>query len=377
MLHLPHLHHKDSGLDWSACCDAWGARSVQSAAGEWSEGPLEKAWDETRSRRFELLALTGAADDAEHAPPAVEGFSFAEMCWALGTHHHRGKAGHGHAPLLDAAGCTLPQLKADHGHAHFIAGGSDGRTPHAVKQAVLVVGGQVEDEFLKSANIYDVAAKAWLPLPCMAHARGGAEVVVVAEGKVVVLGGANRKEGTRLSSCESYDMVEGKWSEVAPMLSERSHFGAATLGGGADDGWSSWPTSIVVAGDGGSSDGAAAERYDIASGVWSALPPMGAERWYSSGAALADGRFVMAGGSNGWGSVTSTAEALDVRSGSWSAIAPMATKRRFFSLEALPGVNQLVASGGSGEGSDSKHLTLRGVELYEARMDRWLPVHQQ
>ena len=87
----------------------------------------------------------------------------------------------------------------------------------------------------------------------------------------------------------------------------------------------------VFGGFDGSSNLDTAEAYDLSTGTWSAITPMGTSRLDSAAAAFGDSKIYVMGGRQQQTSGLSylaTAEAYDLSTDTWSAIASMGTGRQ-------------------------------------------------
>ena len=239
---------------------------------------------------------------------------------------------------------------------------------------------------------YDPAIDTWktgIPLPVgLSH-----EMAVTYRGEIVVLGGWEAQGGnlTAVSSKKVYAQRGGGWVELPPMLSSHVAGGAVVVGdqiivsGGQADGklnpttevfdgtaWkrvSDLPTprehlgmatdgkfAYVVGGRDLSSDknSSALERYDPKTDSWAALAAMPAPRG-GVGAAVADGRLVVAGGEEPT-SVDNSVFAYDIASNTWSDLPPMPTGRHGLAVAAVD--KTIFAIGGATQAS---HTASTGV----------------
>ena len=125
-------------------------------------------------------------------------------------------------------------------------------------------------------------------------------------GTVLVAGGFSSGEPWYLRSAELYDPVRGRWRRVTPMTAPREHATATLLGNGR----------VLIAGGGNpfGTAGLSAELYDPASGRWTPTGRM-ADYWGPEAVLLQDGRVLRAGGGEA-GGVYSPA------TGTWTATGP-------------------------------------------------------
>jgi endoglucanase len=252
---------------------------------------------------------------------------------------------------------------------------SDGR--------VLVAGGQDgSGSATASAEIYNPTTNAWSAAAPMGSARVYAAAAPLPGDRVLVAGGD--VGGATSASTEIYDGATDTWSAAAPMAFARDGAVAAALPDGTvwvDGGSTSWASEIYnpatdawsTAGSVETRTGAAAAFLGgevLVAGGFDSANPLGLTPWtldsttggqtYStgaylpvlyqaSGALLADGRMLLAGGSVNEATPLASASAyiFDLRSSAWGQVAPMATARYGASAAALPD-GRIVVAGGEG-----------------------------
>lgn len=106
-----------------------------------------------------------------------------------------------------------------------------------------------------------------------------------------------------------------------------------------------------------------AELYDPATGKWAATGPLGVGRGYAIGTRLADGKVLVAGGSDGSGPET---EVYDPVTGVWTRSGDMIEGRgQGFGITLADG--RVLAAGGGNDGGKSS------AELYDPATGRWSP----
>jgi hypothetical protein len=180
------------------------------------------------------------------------------------------------------------------------------------------VGGQLDAAVLfgnplSSTELYDPVTKAWSPGAPMAIGRVGHAMVVLADGRVLVVGGTRDPAGAEL-----YDPFRDSWVAVGSVLPPRIAPAVGLLGDGgvlvagglmekydlatvASTGY----TPILLA---------TADVFDPARAMWTAAPPMREARWLASGTALLDGRVLVCGGGSPMAAGSHAVEAYPVRS---------------------------------------------------------------
>ena len=107
---------------------------------------------------------------------------------------------------------------------------------------VLIVGGMTADyEALQSAEIYEPTSGTWTPTGSMSQARALHTATGLPDGRVLVAGGLREREsdefgvyvsGPPLASAEVYDPSTGTWSPVESMSEKRAYHVAVLLADG-------------------------------------------------------------------------------------------------------------------------------------------------
>lgn len=234
---------------------------------------------------------------------------------------------------------------------HVAAALPDGRA--------LVAGGELLLP-LATAEIYDPAANAWRLAAPMANARSGATATLLGNGVLLVAGGFDFRTGY-LASAELYDPVANSWRSAGPMGTPRGHHTATLLPSG----------QVLVVGS--NSSGAfpytnpaarSAELFDPVSGTWRSAGSPSVGRSTHSATLLADGRVLVAGGSNAAFSITASAELFDPAANAWSSAGSMRTARSWHTATRLPSGKVLVTGGSDGDVG-------RTTELYDPTTNSW------
>lgn len=175
---------------------------------------------------------------------------------------------------------------------------------------VLVAGGGI-DPALASAELYDPDAGTWAATGSMQVARLRHQATLLDDGRVLVTGGTDSViDGGRVSdSAELYDPVTGVWEQTQNMSTPRVHHTATLLADGK---------VLVVGGmDGTGNWLASAEMFDPQTEAWTAVAGMATPRWYHSATLVPGGRVLVAGGINGADTPLASVELFDPATRSW------------------------------------------------------------
>jgi N-acetylneuraminic acid mutarotase len=239
-----------------------------------------------------------------------------------------------------------PGLHAARSH-HTATRLADGR--------VVVIGGATnthgyQSDFgdaLGTVEIFDPKTNAWTDAASVKERRFLHTASVLGSGHLVVLGGSDETE-RELPVVESFDPTTGAWT-TSPSLAESRVFHATAQ---LDDG------SIFV-----TTGKLANKRFlgtseilDPSGGAWSAAPDLKTSRTAAALAKLASGRLLLAGGLHGslaGFEALDEAHIYDPTTRTWSAISAMKSKRRYHSSTTLQDGRVLLCGG---VGSDDEPL---------------------
>ncbi|HEX7543244.1 MAG TPA: kelch repeat-containing protein [Candidatus Limnocylindrales bacterium] len=212
---------------------------------------------------------------------------------------------------------------------------------------VLIVGGlddTLDQNALASAELYDPTTGKFVPTASMAHARSGHTATLLADGRVLVVGGSGDQDSP--ATAEAYDPKTGQFSSAGSLARARSGQTATLLPGGR---------VLLVGGIGTGSvsdaTSTSAELYDPKTGRFTATGSMATRRWSGHSATLlADGRvFVLGGNTSSIQEVpTASVELYDPGTGKFGAMSSMASARDTQTATLLADGRVLVAGGASG-----------------------------
>ncbi|AZM49244.1 Kelch-like protein 17 [Streptomyces sp. WAC 06738] len=284
------------------------------------------------------------------------------------------QAGVASAEVYDPAtrGWTATGAMHEDRFAHSATVLTDGR--------VLVTGGvaprsALSQKALDSAEVYDPATGEWTPTAePMNDARGGHPAVLLRNGTVLLAGGMvpiGRGLYAGQSFCEVYDPAAGTWTPTGDLGSVRKSHQATLLrdgtvlvtGGdspGLQDDWTYNPYSQWTA-----------ERYDPATGAWSAAEGMSTGRSHHRAVLLRSGRLLVIGGTDDstFDVGYQNAEVYDPQARTWTPTGGMVEGRWAFAAAELADGRVLVAGGLVRSGAavpDNADVVTGSTEIFTA-----------
>jgi hypothetical protein len=248
-------------------------------------------------------------------------------------------------------------------NAGSLASGAEMLAPRSGHSATLLPDGRVliaggmrrNQDFYRSAELFDPASGKFQPTGEMLVARVGHAAVLLPSGKVLIAGGWVGHSVT--DDAELYDPATGKFTTIAHMITKRGRPEGTLLRDG----------NVLITGGGAESDGpgstiASAEIFDAATLKFRPSGSMHQARIAHSATLLADGRVLVAGGRGA--EVNDGAEIYDPKSGTFSETGRMTAARYKHTAGLLPDGRVLLAGG-----SDERdwHGTLSSAEIYDPR----------
>lgn len=151
---------------------------------------------------------------------------------------------------------------------------------------VVVVGGrlQTNSSGLESAELYDPMTGVWSSAGVLNKARHRHTATLLPNGNILVAGGFDSSEQSSLTSSELYDPASGKWSDTGSLNIARANHTATLLANG----------KVLI--EGGSDEGAqiSAELYDPNTGTWSSTSNLNKPISDHTATLLADGQVLLA-----------------------------------------------------------------------------------
>ena len=219
---------------------------------------------------------------------------------------------------------------------------------------VLIVGGWVGHGCTDSAELYDPSTGKFVVTAKMASRRGQPTATLLSNGEVLIAGGADRETPGGIASAEIFHADTLRFEPVESMHFPRISHTATLLNDGR----------VLIAGGRGESVTATAELYDPQTKTFLQTGSMLTVRYKHTAGLLPDGKVLIAGGSDDrdWQGLTNRAEIYDPHTEKFVATSPLNDKRFKLPEESvqLPTGRILVAGG-------SKH-----VEIYDGSAKRFL-----
>jgi hypothetical protein len=223
---------------------------------------------------------------------------------------------------------------------------------------VLIAGGMRRNQdFYRSAELYDPSTGKFQPTGEMNVARVGHIAVLLKTGKVLIAGGWVGQGGTDLA--ELYDPATGKFTLTANKMTVRRGRPSATL---LPDG------DVLIAGgeERNNESLASAEIFHVTTLSFQKTSSMRHARVSHTATLLNDGRVLIAGGYAG--SVSASAELYDPKAGAFAETGALATARCKHTAGLLPDGRVLVAGGSDSRGWNGN---LSSAEIYDPRSGKF------
>lgn len=218
---------------------------------------------------------------------------------------------------------------------------------------VLIAGGWVGPGGTDSAELYDSATGSFTMIAKMTMPRGRPSATLLADGDVLIAGGEIR-DNEPVATAEIFHAKTLSFQPVSSMHHARIAHTAILLNDGR----------VLIAG--GYSDNviSSAELYDPAKDTFTETGSLGTARSKHTAGLLPDGKVLIAGGSDsrGWNGNLNSAEIYDPASGKFTPASPMNDSRFKLPDEAvqLPSGKLLIAGGSE------------DVEVYDPAIGKFL-----
>lgn len=233
----------------------------------------------------------------------------------------------------------------------------------AVNGRVYAVGGlrtlnNVSAQFPNDVEVYDPSTNTWAvdgPFASQRSAFGAATV-----GSAVYAIGGETLAGGTLNTVEAYDTSVHVWTAKRSMPTSRSRLGVATINN----------LVFVVGGMLPNQLGTGAlEAYDPSSDVWTSRAPMPTPRMASAVAVVNNILYVIGGIAAPGDASLNTVEAYDPATNTWTTRAPMPTTRHFIAAGVVN--NVIYVFGGVHFTGPQGPDLLALVEAYDPIANRW------
>jgi Galactose oxidase, central domain len=209
-------------------------------------------------------------------------------------------------PQLGSVSPAAPMLNPRSGHSATLL--PDGR--------ILIVGGMRRNQnFYKSAELYDPATDKFTVIARMTTRRGRPSATFLDSGDVLIAGGADHDTPGGVASAEIFHAATLTFEPVGSLHYAGICHTATVLNDGR----------ILIAGGRGESVTATAELYDPQSRQFVQTGSMLTARYKHTAGLLPDGRVLIAGGADDrdWRGTMSSAETYDAHIGKFTAASPM------------------------------------------------------
>jgi hypothetical protein len=224
---------------------------------------------------------------------------------------------------------------------------------------VLIAGGMVENGvFLKSAELFDPATARFTVTSSMQTPRVSPSATLLPNGKVLIAGGLAGRvlEGGPgvVSSTEIYDPKTGRFSPGPNMSTPRTGQAAVLLANG----------KVLIAGGSDRDDRplASAEIYDPATNRFTPTASMHTARIARAAVLLKDGRVLVTGGGDG-----RQAETFDPRTSTWRETGEMTEPRMKHAATLLPDGRVLIVGGAP----DGGWHPVRSAEIFDPSTNKF------
>ena len=240
---------------------------------------------------------------------------------------------------------------------------------------VLVAGGRGADATatLASTELFDPKTNAWRAGPPMTTARAGHTATLLDDGRVLVVGGtAPARDGSArleaLDSAEVFDPAKRTWQRVGALAEARNGHTATKLADG----------SVLVVGGARPVHQhlSSVERFDPVTASFSRAASLGLGRWLHDAVRLADGSVVVLGGRSNQlrseggvatpkpGLPLDAVERFDVDAGTWAPLPALTEPRQRTAVVALGA--KVVVFGGQ-----TSTMSTNYVEWWQAPAGEW------
>lgn len=239
---------------------------------------------------------------------------------------------------------------------------------------VLVVGSA---GFTVAPEVYNPTTNTWAYTGAIADpTRVGHRMGKLGDGRVIVVGGTAccvNGQNVSTTSTQILNPATGVWTAAASTSIGHSDPGFTVLQDGRVfvSGGASHPNHTNL------NPIATTEIYDSTTNTWTTVAPMAVARNNHLQVQLNDGRIMVMGGDNTFGSLTETTELYDLNTGVWVAGPPMKRARRDFTVNKLADGRVLVIGGVAR--NPSNFFNIGGgdtAEIFDPSTNTWTLIAQ-
>ena len=215
-----------------------------------------------------------------------------------------------------------------------------------IETATLLPDGRVlvmVNNYLATPEIYDPTTGAFRETTPMAKPRAGATVTVLADGRVLIVGGIGAPDSTTpasfVATAELFDPATGTFRATGLMKTPRIDHEATPLPGGR----------VLIVGGSGTFDNAVAvteaEVYDPAAGTFSGTGSLATVPIGETVSTLQDGRVLVVGGTTNQNLALASAELYDPTTGMFDATGQLVAARTWHTATVLLDGRVLITGG--------------------------------
>ena len=210
------------------------------------------------------------------------------------------------------------------------------------------------------------------PAPMLKEARFHHTATLLADGRVLVVGGRGADGISELASCELFDPKKNKWGACAPLKIARSDQAATAL----DDGRllvTGGTTHQSINGQNRFVAIASVELYDPKKNTWTTVAPMTDARNGHTATLLLDGTVLVVGGAREQRQHLSSVERFDPKTDGWHLEKPLHVARWLHAAVRTSEGDVVVVGGRSNAGQDAKGpgVSIADVERFEVKSGTW------
>lgn len=232
------------------------------------------------------------------------------------------------------------------------------------------IGGPAGEDVLATTELVDPVSSSVQPGAPLAFPRSHHTATILADGRVLVVGGASDGHvsspsfGDALGSVEIYDPTAGTWREVSLLTTPRFLHTATLLGDGR----------VLVAGGSNANEEQilSTEVFDPATEVWAPGPSLAEARVFHAAAPLPDGGALVVAGKLANIKFLATSERLTPSANSFDASAVLPESRTGLTLSVLSS-GRLLATAGL-HGSTAGFNLLADAYVFDPDADVWSPI---